>query len=134
MSTDTATTTRGRLTGDHFTGTAELTLDGVATQLLKDLSDVQGDGMLLADAELSVTADNAGEKPVLRVTVACDTDISDAITGIAAHLAAQVFGLASRYNEVNLDQPGSARFLQDIHVKCGEGATATLVGAMVHTV
>lgn len=133
MIIDTATATRGRITGDHYADTADLTVDDIAARLSKDLVDVRSDGMLPADAEFSVTADNAGDQPVLRVAVACDTDISDAITGITAHLAAQVFGLASHYNEVDLDQPGHARFLQHIQVKCGEEATATLVGAMVHT-
>lgn len=134
MSTATATAARGRLTGDHHADTAELSLEGIAARLIKDLADVQDDGMLPAEAEFSVTTDHSGEEPVLRVTVTCDADISDAITGIAAHLAAQVFGLASHYNEVNLDQPGHARFLQHIHVKCGDTAAATLVGAMVQTV
>ena len=129
----TATATRGRLTGDHHIDTAELTVNDIAARLIKDLTDVRGDGMLPADAEFSVTADDAGDQPMLRVTVTCDTDISDAITGVAAHLAAQVFGLASHYNEVDLDRPGRPRFLQHIQVKCGEEAMATLVGAMVQT-
>lgn len=133
MSTDTATANRGRLTGDDHAGTADLTLDDIAARLTTDLADIQGDGMLPADAEFRVTADNPGDEPVLRVTVTCDTDISEAITGIAVRLADQVFQLASLYNEVDLDQPGRARFLQVIHVKCGEGAAATLVGAMVQT-
>ncbi|WP_434447694.1 hypothetical protein [Lentzea sp. E54] len=134
MTTDTATATRGRLTGEHHADTADLTVDDIAARLVKNLRNIQYDGLLPADAEFSVTADNAGDQPVLRVTVTCDTDISDAITGIAAHLAAQVFGLASHYNEVDLDQPGHARFLQHVHVKCGDTAAATLVGAMVQTV
>lgn len=133
MSTDTATANRGRLTGDHHDDTAELALEEVATRLTEDLRSVQADGMLPADAVVTVTADNTGDEPVLRVSVTCDTDISDAISGIAVHLVAQVFQLASNYNEVDLDQPGDARFLQHVHVKCGDSAEATLVGAMVQT-
>ena len=133
MSTDIATANRGRLTGDHHADTAELALDEVAARLTEDLRSAQGDGMLPADAEFRVTADDTGDEPVLRVTVTCHTDISDAISGIAVHLVAQVFQLASHYNEVDLDQPGDARFLQHVHVKCGDSSEATLVGAMVQT-
>ncbi|WP_189159801.1 hypothetical protein [Lentzea pudingi] len=133
MSTDTATADRGRLTGDHHADTADLTLEEIAARLTENLRSVQGDGMLPADAEFRVTADDTGDEPVLRVTLTCDTDISDAISGIAVHLVAQVFQLASHYNEVDLDQPGDPRFLQHINVKCGDSAEATLVGAMVQT-
>lgn len=133
MSTDIATADRGRLTGDHHADTAYLTLEDIAARLTQDLRSVQDDGMVPADAEFRVTADDTGDEQVLRVIVTCDTDISDAISGIAVHLAAQVFQLASSYNEVDLDQPGDARFLQHVHVKCGDSAEATLVGAMVHT-
>jgi len=133
MSIDSTTANRGRLTGDHHADTAELTLTEIAARLTKNLNNVQYDGMLPADAEFTVTADDTGDEPVLRVTVTCDTDISDAISGIAAHLVTQVFQLASHYNEVDLDQPGNARFLQHIHVKCGDNTQATLVGAMVQT-
>ncbi|MDX3663675.1 hypothetical protein PV646_40880 [Streptomyces sp. ID05-26A] len=88
--------------------------------------------MLPADAEFRVTADDTGHVPVLRVTLTCETDFSDAISGIAAHIVAQVFQLASHYNEVDLDQPSDARFLQDVHVQCGD-SSATLVGAMMQT-
>lgn len=136
MSADTniPAASRGWLTGDHHADTTDLPLTEVAARLTKDLQSVQGDGMLPADAEFTVTADDAADEPVLRVTVTCDTDISDAISGIASHLATQVFQLASPYNKVDLDQPGYARFLQHVHVKCGDSAEATLVGAMVQTV
>jgi hypothetical protein len=133
MSIDSATANRGRLTGDHHADTADLTLEEIAVRLTKNLYSVQCDGMLPADAEFKVTADDTGDEPVLRVTVTCDTDISEAISGIAAHLVMQVFQLASHYNEVDLDQPGNARFLQHVHVKCGDSAEATLVGAMTQT-
>jgi hypothetical protein len=133
MTADTTATTHGRLTGDHHAETADLTIDDIAARLIKNLVNVQDDGMLPANAEFSVTADNAGDVPVLRVNVTCGADISDAITGITAHLAAQVFGLASHYNEVDLDHPGQAKFLQHITVKCGDSAPATLVGAMVQS-
>lgn len=135
MSADsnTATVNRGRLSCDYHADNGELSLEDIAALLTKDLHDVQGDGMLPADAEFKVIADITGNDPVLRVTVTCDTDISDAITGIAVRLAEQVFELASQYNEVDLDRPGDARFLQHIEVKCGDSAAATLVGAMVQS-
>lgn len=129
MTTD--TTTRGRLAGDHHAETIGQSLNDIAVLLEDDLLSVQRGGMLPADAKCNVTADDTGDEPVLRITVTSDTDISDAITGIAGHIVAQVFQLASVYNEVDLDRPGQARFLQDIHVKCGDNAEATLVGAMV---
>lgn len=133
--TDTATANRGRLTGDQHAETADLSLGDIAAQLAKSLDDVQGDGMLPAEAKFSVIADDAGGEPVLRVTVTCETDISSAIAGIAGHIAVQVFQLASVYNEVNLDQSGDARFrfLQEIHVTCADNAEARLVGAMVQS-
>lgn len=133
MSTDTTTANRGRLTGDNLADTADLSLEEIAVRLTEDLRSLQSDGMLPADAAFRVTADGTGDEPVLRVTVTCDTDISDAISGIAAHIVVQVFHLASHYNEVDLDQPGDARFLQHIHVKCGHSSQATLVGAMMRT-
>jgi hypothetical protein len=133
MSTDIATANRGRLTGDDHAATADLTLEDIAARLTEDLRSVQGDGMLPADAEFKVIADDTGDEQVLRVTVTCGTDISDAISEIAVHLVAQVFQLASNYNEVDLDRPDDARFLQHVHVKCGDSAEATLVGAMVQT-
>lgn len=133
MTASTATANRGRLVGEHHADTAKLSADDIAARLFKDLGDIRGDGMLLADAEFSVTADAAAQVPVLRVTVTCNTDAGDAIAGMAAHLAGQVFGLASHYNEVDLDQPSQVRFLQHVQVKCGDAAIATLVGAMVQT-
>ncbi len=133
MTADTVIATRGRITGDHHADTATLPIDDIAARLMKDLNDVRDDGMFPSDAEFSISTDKTGTVPVLRVTAACDTDVSDAITGIAAHLAAQVFGLASHYNEVNLDQPDQARFLQHVTVRCAESASATLVGVMVQT-
>ena len=62
-----------------------------------------------------------------------NTGLKSTISGIAAHLVMQVFQLASHYNEVDLDQPGHARFLQHVHVRCGDSAEATLVGAMTQT-
>ena len=132
MNTDTTTADRGRLTGDHHTDTADLPLEEIAARLTKNLHNVQSDGMLPADAEFRVTADDTGHVPVLRVTLTCETDFSDAISGIAAHIVAQVFQLASHYNEIDLEQPSDARFLQDVHVQCGD-SSATLVGAMMQT-
>ncbi|MCP2243301.1 hypothetical protein [Lentzea aerocolonigenes] len=126
--------TRGRLTGDHHDDTTGLSLEDIAAMLTENLANVQDDDMLPADAEFTVDADNTGDEPVLRVTVTCGTDISDSITGIAMHLAEQVFQLASVYNEVDLDHPGHPRFLQDIHVQCGDVAAVRLVGAMVQSV
>ena len=135
MITDSATANRSRITGDQHAETVDLPLDDIANRLAKDLDDVQGDGMLPADAKFSVTADHAGSEPILRVTVTSDADISSDIAGIAGHIAMQLFQLASVYNEVNLDQSGDARFrfLQDIHVTCADNAEARLVGAMVQS-
>jgi hypothetical protein len=129
--TDTPAVNYGLLSGDHHADTADLSLEDIAVRLTANLHNVQDDGMLPADAEFQVFADTAGAVPVLRVAVTCDADVSDAITGIAGRLAEQVFELGSHYNAVDLGQPGDARFLQHIQVKCGDSAVATVVGAMV---
>ncbi|USX56417.1 hypothetical protein [Lentzea sp. HUAS12] len=126
---------RGSLVGEHFNDTAVLSLEDIAERLGNSLLNAQEDGLLPPEAAFSITADDSGETPVLRVIAQCDShaddfiNVGDKVPLSAPGIAQAVFQLASVYNSVDLDRPGRARFQQEIQVRCGEWSSV-MVGVM----
>ncbi|MFE0025126.1 hypothetical protein [Amycolatopsis sp. NPDC059021] len=140
ITTETANNTASAVTslvGDDYHDTAELSLDEIAARVHTDLRDVQGDGMIPADAAWAVTADETGPQNLIRITVAGlhrtnDNGTIDPSARTATRKAVKVaFGLASNYNRFEL-QPYRLRFLTVIGAVTDDGAGyGTYVGAMV---
>lgn len=119
--------------GDHYDDTATLPLPDVAKRLERDILDVQGDDMIVREAEFEVAADESGPQGVVRVAVS-GLATPPARTGTGSDVIRDtirvVFELASNYNRVELLRPERCRFLLAVDVMSDSGA---VVGGFIGT-
>jgi hypothetical protein len=134
----TPTTAVDWLVGDHYDRTAAWPIAQIADSVHQDLHDVRHDDMLPATAEFTVSSDDDGPVPVLRVTISGLIDTADAdeirtVDGSVVYACMRtVFDLTNHYNRVDLAHPGQARFIQHIAALRADGAPAIVLIGMMH--
>lgn len=119
--------------GDHYDDTATLPLPDVAKRLERDILDVQGDDMIVREAEFEVVADESGPQGVVRVAVS-GLPTSPVPTGSGSDVIRDtirvVFELASNYNRVGVLRPERCRFLLAVDVMSDSGS---VIGGFIGT-
>lgn len=115
LATDTTTQPRAVwMSGDHYTDTADEPIHAIADRIRNNVDNVQGDGLIPAQARFTITAEATGPTDILRTTItglSADDDPDQTATRTAMRV---VFELASHYNRVNLTNPDQARFVHHI--------------------